>query len=77
MGSYRSGHNGAVLKTGGHFGSRPPKNLVFSMASGYYRKEISGDFSPKVLSFFHGTFFKNQSAEKTWRVTEAVITGWS
>ena len=50
-GNYRSGHNGAVLKTGGHFGSRFSIFPVFSTGRGCKKLRENRDFSPSFSPF--------------------------
>jgi len=52
MESYRSGHNGAVLKTSAPFGTGKAIFLVFPILLERAARANFGEFSPEVLSFF-------------------------
>ena len=68
MGNYQSGHNGADLKTGGHFGSRFSISLVFSTGCGDKKLRENRDFSPSFSPFFRETLERKY----IWRCTQAV-----
>ena len=70
MEGYRSGHNGAVLKSECHFGNGHPKNSVFPRISGNQRKQNIGDFSPSFLSFSASLLRDDGLNIHSWRCTQ-------
>ena len=70
MEGYRSGHNGAVLKSECHFGNGHPKKSVFPRISGNQRKQNIGDFSPSFLSFSASLLRDDGLNIHSWRCTQ-------
>ena len=68
-------HNGAVLKTGRHFGRTPLNNPAFSMGFGVKEGHLFYCFSPVFSPFSRLSPAKNLSSENTKIHTEGYRSG--